>query len=300
MKNKNVFDMLEDAEDEPMKELTDNCPDISKEQFERLLEKTERRYTMRKNEIDKNINEQSENTVSGVERVKRPAWIKPITMAASFVLVAGMVIGSVALLNKNSKNNKNSSDNKIASDTIDEQEADDEKTVFNDKDVLIDLCTDIPGHFNKMTLSYKAEYFSGSYKSITDVKMEYDKSEKALLVDSYDRYIEDNPENCYDLNFIYYFYKNKRISVKPVDTSFDYAHRWFTVDSLYDTPSDDPIYNFHGVSEWDYKGMFSGIYPESKEEWAIIGRDTVCGRECVVIQDTSVPTSITTYIDSQT
>jgi hypothetical protein len=68
---------------------------------------------MKKEEIERNKNiantentEQNEEIVSGVDRVKRPVWVRPLALAASVVLIAGTVVGSVALM-KNAKPEKN-------------------------------------------------------------------------------------------------------------------------------------------------------------------------------------------------
>ena len=86
MNKKNLFDTLENAEDNLMEMLTDNCPDISDEQLEKLLSESERRYTMKKKEIEKAKEttnaEYNEESVSGVDRVKRPVWVRPLAMAA--------------------------------------------------------------------------------------------------------------------------------------------------------------------------------------------------------------------------
>ena len=82
MKDKNLFDMLENAEDDTMEKLTENCPEISDAKLEELLAETERRYTMKKKEIGKireNTNTMNnEDSVSGVDRVKRPSWLRPL------------------------------------------------------------------------------------------------------------------------------------------------------------------------------------------------------------------------------
>lgn len=105
MNKKNIFDMLENAEDDSMDELTGNCPEISGEQFEKLLAGSERKYKMKKEEIERTRKDNNisgdEVTVSGVDRVKRPVWLPPLITAASLVLVTGTVLGSVLLLNRN-------------------------------------------------------------------------------------------------------------------------------------------------------------------------------------------------------
>ena len=105
MKKIDLFDTFENAEDELMEDFTDMSPNINDEQFERLLAVSERNYKMKKKEIerarkDNNIN-YDEESVSGVDRVKRPVWLTPLLTAASLVLVTGAVIGSVLLFNRN-------------------------------------------------------------------------------------------------------------------------------------------------------------------------------------------------------
>ena len=105
MNKKNIFDMLENAEDDSMHELTENCPEIGGEQFEKLLAGSERKYKMKKEEIERTRKDNNisgnEYTVSGVDRVKRPVWLTPLVTAASLVLVTGAVISSVLFLNRN-------------------------------------------------------------------------------------------------------------------------------------------------------------------------------------------------------
>lgn len=105
MKKIDLFDTFENAEDELMEDFTDMSPKIDDEQFEKLLAVSERNYKMKKEEIertkkDNNIDHDADS-VSGVDRVKRPVWLTPLITAASLVLVTGAVIGSVLLLNRN-------------------------------------------------------------------------------------------------------------------------------------------------------------------------------------------------------
>ena len=103
MKEREMFNVLGNAEEDSMEMLTDKCPEITDAQLDRLLAETERKYKMKKKDNDRtekdNIN-MTENEVSGVERVSRPAWMMPLITAASVVLVAGIVLGSVVLLNR--------------------------------------------------------------------------------------------------------------------------------------------------------------------------------------------------------
>ena len=107
MKEKNLFDILGNSEDDSMKRLADKCPEITDVQLDRLLKDSERKYNMKKKDIEGNRTEKanditmSETSVSGVERVKRPAWLAPLCTAASLILIAGIAIGSTALLHRN-------------------------------------------------------------------------------------------------------------------------------------------------------------------------------------------------------
>lgn len=106
MKKEKIFDMLEHAEEGSMNELTDKCPDIGDEQFERMLAKSERKYKMMKRDL---IGTERDNiymdgtTVSGVKRIQRPVWMTPLATAASVVLILGTVVGSMALFGRNGR-----------------------------------------------------------------------------------------------------------------------------------------------------------------------------------------------------
>lgn len=107
MKMNNVFDILENAEDDSMERLTDKCPEISDAQLDKILAMSEKKYKMRKKEIegtkkDNNIKMTENGEVSGVEHSSRPAWYVPLRIAASLVLVAGVAIGSTVMLKRNS------------------------------------------------------------------------------------------------------------------------------------------------------------------------------------------------------
>ena len=103
MEDKNIFDMLENTDDELMEDFTGLCPEIDDEKFEKLFAKSEEDYKTRKAEIkraEERYNTEGDNSVRGVERIRRPEWLRPVMMAASFVLIAGVVIGSTAMLRK--------------------------------------------------------------------------------------------------------------------------------------------------------------------------------------------------------
>ncbi|NLT09656.1 MAG: hypothetical protein GXY08_09155 [Ruminococcus sp.] len=290
MKKEKLFDILEKAEDDSMERLIDKCPEISDEELDKILEMSERKFNMKKKDMNENV--QRENggiTVSGVERVKRPAWIKPFTMAASFVLVAGMVVGTVALMNKGKSGS--SENDKIAAD------------VFNDKDALIDLCSNAPSHYDKLEASCTISYTRDDL-SITDIeKVEYDSKEKYLFIDEIEDHHESNPEADDETYFIYYYYKNKSTIVSPY---WD----WYEVDTLnndwdYDNYSSIDV---NGQPFFDPKPFFDPdtIYLSSsqsllnKDEWSITGSETICGRECVAVSQESDAYKLNDYFDSET
>lgn len=116
MNNKNIFDVLANAEDDTMNRLTDKCPEITDAQLERLLARSERKYNDKKKEMDNMQNTRSitmteYDEVSGVEK-HRPAWIRTMCTAASVFLALGVVVGSVSFLKRgtNDINNGGESD----------------------------------------------------------------------------------------------------------------------------------------------------------------------------------------------
>ena len=91
-----------------MEFLTEKCPEITDAELDALIDATEKKYKTKKKakdgtEKDNNIN-MTENDVSGVEHSRRPAWLAPLLTAASIVLTAGVVLGSVMLLNRHGHN----------------------------------------------------------------------------------------------------------------------------------------------------------------------------------------------------
>lgn len=110
MKEKNLFDILENAENNSMKRLIEKCPEISDEQLARIYAKSEKKFRAQREEEngtmrDDIIKMKSSNVAEGVERSKRPAWLAPLSTAASMILIAGIVIGSTLMLNRNHKPN---------------------------------------------------------------------------------------------------------------------------------------------------------------------------------------------------
>lgn len=91
MSKKNIFDFLEDSEQYELEMIERLTPELSDDQFERILKMSKRKKNIMRKAEEKNIRRSinNEDTVSGVERYKRPAWIKPLAAAASFVLLCG-------------------------------------------------------------------------------------------------------------------------------------------------------------------------------------------------------------------
>ncbi|MBQ9078350.1 MAG: hypothetical protein IJY29_02100, partial [Ruminococcus sp.] len=87
---------LENSEDGELEMINRLTPDLNDDQFERILEMSKRKRNAMRNTERNNIkmNSDDEEMVSGVEVYKRPRWIKPVTMAASFVLLGcGIAFG---------------------------------------------------------------------------------------------------------------------------------------------------------------------------------------------------------------
>ena len=104
MKDEKIFDILENAENDSMDRLIDKCPEISDEQLDRILVMSERKFKMKDKETTRakkdNIKVTENNVVEGVDRVRRPAWLRPVSAAASLILVIGIIAGSTALIKK--------------------------------------------------------------------------------------------------------------------------------------------------------------------------------------------------------
>ena len=99
MKERELFDVLESADDRQMDEIAESCPRLTDAQFERILAKSEKKYDARKpaEKSVSDVKEEMSDTVSGVERITRPVWLTPLYTAASLVLVVGMIAGGAFL-----------------------------------------------------------------------------------------------------------------------------------------------------------------------------------------------------------
>lgn len=108
MKDKNIFDILENAEYNSMERLIEKCPEISDEQLDKIFVMSEKKFKKKKKETertkkDNNIKMSENDAVEGVEHVKRPVWLTTLSTAASIVLIAGIAIGSTVMIRGNRK-----------------------------------------------------------------------------------------------------------------------------------------------------------------------------------------------------
>ena len=104
MKDKNIFDILENADSDAMNRITDKCPEISDDQLEKILSMSESKYNMKKNSSDRtkkdNIETNSNDVVVKVEHIKRPAWVAPLCTAASLIIIVGLAAGVTIFKNR--------------------------------------------------------------------------------------------------------------------------------------------------------------------------------------------------------
>lgn len=102
MSKTNIFDFLENSEDGELEMIERLTPELSDEQFERILAMSERkRNIMKRSEmINTKVNNDNAQTVSGVDIYKRPSWTRILATAASFVLLAGGVAFGIHVMRK--------------------------------------------------------------------------------------------------------------------------------------------------------------------------------------------------------
>ncbi|EWM54737.1 hypothetical protein [Ruminococcus flavefaciens] len=92
------FDILKNAKDDIIEELIPFSSD-DEQTKKRVFEMSERKFN-NMIKADKNIDSaDSEISVSGVEKYRRPVWYKPLCAAAAFVVVAGGV-GTLGFMNR--------------------------------------------------------------------------------------------------------------------------------------------------------------------------------------------------------
>jgi len=289
VKNTDLFDIFENAEDELMEDLTEMSPEISDERLEELFAVSERNYKMKKKEYErtrKDKNKEYDGAVSGVERVKRPVWLRPLAVAASFVLVAGVAAGTAALFRKG--RSRNADDPPLAD-------------VYTDKAALAELCLNSPNYYNKLEASYvlvninnKTE--STETRTTTEAHFEYNSGEQYLLFDSEENYFSNymsDGDVTSDSHWTHYYYKNKSVAVSHDAAHYEvmtYDNDWYR---NRDYISDNEFY----LDIFNASSFCKSLDPD---KFSIKGKDTVCGRDCVVIESEDEYGRSTEYYDAET
>ena len=93
--------MLENADNETMKQIAENCP-ASDVEMERMFAMSRKIY----NERTKESNNKDNIEVSGVEHYRKPVWQKFAAIAAALVITGGAVAGGMFFMkNRNTFNN---------------------------------------------------------------------------------------------------------------------------------------------------------------------------------------------------
>lgn len=94
MEKRNMFDLLEDSDEGELAMIDRITPELSEEQFERILEMSKRkrniiRASKERNNINMTTAGFTEDEVTGVEEYKRPTILKIAATAASLILLGG-------------------------------------------------------------------------------------------------------------------------------------------------------------------------------------------------------------------
>jgi len=94
MEKRNMFDLLEDSDEGELAMIDRLTPELSEEQFERILEMSKRkrniiRASKERNNINMSASGYAEDEVTGVEEYKRPTILKIAATAASLILLGG-------------------------------------------------------------------------------------------------------------------------------------------------------------------------------------------------------------------
>ena len=289
MKDKNLFDMLENAEDDTMEKLTENCPEISDAKLEELLAETERRYTMKKKEIGKireNTNTMNnEDTVSGVDRIKRPVWVRPLALAASFVLIAGTVAGSIALM-KNAKPEKNNKSQATQTEAVTTTQTTIKKEEI-DQDYILALTQNFTDNFDRLYVKYTEDIHSGlsgyeSDKNHSETELQFDKQ----IAFKWEKRTHDYSTESGSSHYCYYhyWYAGRSLLVDPDFNTCDLHHD--------KTPLEFDLFT--------YLDGASSLRSDTEDKWSITGYDTVCGKECAVVEIKDSHLSAKIFIDIKT
>lgn len=292
MKDKNLFDMLENAEDDTMEKLTENCPEISDAKLEELLAETERRYTMKKKEIGKireNTNTMNnEDSVSGVDHVKRPSWLRPLALAASFVLIAGTVVGSVALMKnaKPEKNNKSQATQTEPTSTTQDTTQDIKVEEKIDQDYIIALTQNFTDNFDRLYVKYTKDLSDNlSEYDINRIEFEVQFDKQNAFKWEKTAFITGNKTGSLETNYNYvYDYAGRSLHVSPDINTCDLYHD--------KTPLESDLFSYLLGAD--------SLKSDTKDKWSITGYDTVCGKECAVVEIKESHLSVKIFIDIKT
>ena len=94
MKEKNIFDTLENTDQSVIDRITAEFPPQDNKEKERIFNMSERKF----NDKIKNISNADEQSVSGVEIYRKPKWQRFVSIAAALTIVTGGITGGVYAL----------------------------------------------------------------------------------------------------------------------------------------------------------------------------------------------------------
>ena len=112
-KDKDLLSLLENADDRSIEKMAERYIAASEKDKERIYRISEKMYK-RKSKINYNA---EENTVSGVERYRRPKWYKTFASAAACFVLVGALAGAGVLIFKSTKNIVPATSNEEQTDT---------------------------------------------------------------------------------------------------------------------------------------------------------------------------------------
>lgn len=274
MKDKNeLTDMLRDADDDTISRIAEEYPQHTKKEADRIYREVEKRIALKKSGEAPD----SGSTVSGVDRVKRPVWLRPLAMAASFVLIAGTVAGSIALM-KNSKTLKDSESTVVATT----QSVPLSTEVYSETETA-ESNTDAP---NELTEEWLLDRVHNTENNFEKCYIECSENGQFQV-----KAVDHKNVIVYRLSvesdIIDYAYKGKRISIWKNSGNEP---------SVIENPAEN-------LRLFDY-----GSWLDDLSLWSITGTVEYIGRKCAVIRYTPRPTgaadeftgTVIQYIDLET
>jgi len=249
MKNeKDIFDMLHSADDNTIENIAEEFPQYDKNEADRIYREVEKRIAMKTGDFH-------EDAVSGVEHIKnRPVWIRPLALAASFVLIAGTVAGSIALM-KNAMPDKNTQSAAVATTQTTMKKED------IDQDYIIALTQNCTDSFDRLYAKYtvdRSDDLSDYDNNHSEYELQLDKQNAFKWSKSTDRTI-----TCYD-----YQYAGRNLTVIPEEGICNVQN------------ANSPLESDLNI----YLNRADTLNSDTKDKWSITGYDTVCGKECAVVE----------------